>query len=276
MISMKLLRGAAGMNHSVTSTCNIFIPSLSDGQDDTVTMRKNPFDLVSIRQATTLSALKKVPKMPAHLLEAEACLPTKPKKPVTPWLAFLHEKKDDVVLKNGPMTASQLASHLANEWRTIDKTKYQLEFKHKLENYHRAVESYRNSLSDEQRAVIEYQKNLKKESKELKKLRSTKLPTLPRNPINIYCSERSKDPDIKDQMKTRKAISVLRDLFQEYRHLSDFDKEKYVGLQKKDRLRFEHEFNEWYENVMSDSNLSETIRDKAKTLRARFQNLSYI
>lgn len=217
----------------------------------------------------------KAPKMSSELREARAELPPKPKRPITAWLAFLLERKDDY-LKNGPMKANELTLALSKEWRLIDKSRYEREFEQRKEIYRDAMESYKSLLTDEQHAVIKLERKLAKENKAMKALRATKPPVLPRNPANLYCIERCKDPHVREQLKVKKSAFVLRDLFAEYRNLSESEKERFLELQQKDRLRFQQEFTQWHSRIQSDSSLSKTAHEKADLLHARFKALNWI
>lgn len=201
----------------------------------------------------------------SHPVLSKVQLPVRPKKPMTPFLAFIQERKEEI-LRDKPMNASRLVSVLSKEWATVNKSRYEQEFQQKLVEYHRAIEFYRSSLTDEHRAVIQHQKDLRDQSKAKREFRRTKPPVLPRSPANLYISERCHDPDVKEQMKNRKSALVLKDLREEYNNLSDSTKEKYVKLQQEDRLRFKHEFEQWHERIRSDPNVSKVVQDKAKAL----------
>lgn len=284
MISLKLLVGAAGINKTVAPAINI-IPRLTNHEDrDRVKLFEDQHQRTDSRASLSTSCsmrqpapllTPKTPKLNSDLQEAETDLPQRPKKPVTPWISFLRDHKDEQ-LRHRSMKASELAAILAKEWQSADKSRYLEEYKQRQEEYRRAIESYESSLNDQQRALIKLKKDLKRESKAMKKLRSLNPPILPRNPANMYCVERCKDPDIKARMKIKKSSLVLGDLFAEYRNLSPSEKERYLELQQKDKQRFQHEFNQWYNGIQSDSSLSKTVREKADLLHARFKALNWI
>lgn len=267
MISFKLLRGAAGLNHTLAPAANLVVPNLTSVPE------RNLFTGTPAQQAASLNLSKRSRLNPD--LQGIA-VPPKPKKPVTPWLAYLHERKDEVIARNGPMTASQLAMILSKDWQGADKSRYQADFERKLKQYHLAKDAYQNSLTDEQRAVIEHQKNLQKESKELRQLRATKPPLQPRNSLSLYCSERCKHSDVKERMKNEKSTAVLKDLKEEYKRLSDSEKQKYLDMQADDRRRFGHEFIKWHHSVSSDITIPKALRDRADALYARFAALKLV
>lgn len=218
----------------------------------------------------------KMQKMDITSLEPDINLPQRPKRPITPWLAFVRDKKDDVLKQKDKMTAAELAVVLAKEWKQTDKSRYQEEYDRQQQDYHRKLEEYNNSLTEEHRDYLVLQKKFNREHKAEKQLRKTKPPVLPRNPANLYCQERSKHADVKDQMKHRKPANVFSDIFKEYRELSECEKKKYLEMQEEDKSRFQHEFLVWYESIQNNENLTKATREKADALRARFKSLNYI
>lgn len=208
--------------------------------------------------------------------EAEAQLPLKPKKPITPWILFVRERKDEILSRKDKMTAAELAVILAKEWKHIDKTKYEREYKQNHEEYMKLAERYEKSLTDEQRNILDLQKSLKRETKAAKMLRKTNPPILPRNPANLYCHERSKQDDFKEMLKFKKPAQVFSDIFKEYREMSDETKKRYIDMQEEDKARFQHEFLSWYEGVQNNENLTKAARDQANVMRDRLKSLNYI
>lgn len=218
----------------------------------------------------------KTNKVNTAIMGADIDLPTKPRKPITPWLAFVREKKDDILKLKEKMAASELATILAKEWKNTDKTKYEREYDEKYQEYLRQVQNYQNSLTDQHRNYLNLKKDAKRESKALRQLRKTKIPVWPRNSANLFCKERCKQADIKEQMKHRKPHDVFRDLFKEYRALTDAEKKKYIDMQEEDKSRFQNEFLAWYEGVQSNDELNRSALEQANKMRDRLKALNYI
>lgn len=230
----------------------------------------------TVNSAHVTTVGKKAQKITAALMEAELDLPIKPKKPVTPWVAFVRDRKDELMNQNRGITAAEIAQILAREWKDSDKSQYEREYNDRRQVYLKKVEEYENSLTDQHREYLAVKKDLVKENRALKSIRKTKPPKLPRTCTNLFTQKRWNDPDIQEQVKHRSATEVLRDLFKEYRELSPEEKEKYIAMQQKDRLRFKTEFSKWYESVKNDSSLSHAARDQANIMQAKFKALSYI
>lgn len=230
----------------------------------------------SSSHAPVLAVGTKASKINAAIMEAELDLPTKPKKPLTPWLAFVKDRKDEVLSQKYKMTASELAVILSKEWRYLDKSKYEKEYHERRDEYLRQTENYENSLTNQQREYLGIRKNLLREDKALRYLKRSKPPKLPRTCANFYCTERCKEPEIKEAMKSGNSGKVFSDLFKEYRSLSEYEKEKYVKLAQQDRVRFQEEFRLWYEGVLATPNLNKNVHEQANIMHAKFEALNYI
>lgn len=211
---------------------------------------------------------------PPELIDAR--LPAKPKKPITPWIAFVRERKNELLAQKGKMSAPELTSILSEEWKQVDQSRYDEEFKQKHEEYQKLVEEYENSLTNEQRDLLDLQRTLKRETKAAKMLRKTNPPIMPRNPANLYCHERCKQGDFKEMLKYKKPSQLFSDIFKEYRSLSESEKQKYINMQEEDKVRFQQEFIAWYEGIQANENLTKVAREQADVVRARLKALNYI
>lgn len=219
---------------------------------------------------------KRAQKITAALMEAEIDLPVKPKKPITPWVAFVKDRKDQVLSQKQGMTAAEMAQRLSREWKNLDRSRYEREYNDRREIYLKEVEDYKNALTDQHREYLAVKRSLIKENKALKSIRKTKPPKLPRTCTNLFTQERWSSPEVQEELKTRPATEILKDLFKEYRELSPERKEKYVIMQQEDKIRFKNEFLRWYETVKDDKSLSHAAREQADIMKAKFEALSYI
>lgn len=229
-----------------------------------------------VDSAHITTAGKKAQKITAALMEAEIDLPAKPKKPITPWVAFVKDRKDEVLNQNKGITAADMAQILSREWRNSDRSQYEKEYNDRREIYLKKVEKYENSLTDQHREYLAVKKSLVKENRALKSIRKTKPPKLPRTCTNMFTQEKWNTPELQEQLKYRSATEVLKDLFKEYRSLSPEEKEKYIAMQQEDKIRFKNEFIRWYESVKDDKSLSHAAREQANIMKAKYEALSYI
>lgn len=231
-----------------------------------------------LRQTTTTSATSLTSGLLGvrQIARNEVNVPAKPKRPPSSWVAFVKDRKNDILRQKQNMTASEMAVILSKEWKSMDKSKYEQEYLKQREEYARLNEEFKSSLTDEQKEYIQIMKTMEKENKALRELRKTKPPKMPRNAANLYCLERCQHPDVKDQLKTSKSSQVFSNLFKEYRTLNDSEKEKYFRLHQDDIKRFKNEFLNWYDNIQQDTNLSEAAKEQADIMKIRFQTLNYI
>lgn len=209
------------------------------------------------------------------LKESELNLPAKPKKPRTPWLLFVAENKDGI-LKERNMTAAEMAKILSKEWSQVDRTKYEEEYSRLRAEYERQTKEYEESLNDEHRQLLALQKESVRDSRLARDLRKTKPPRLPRSAPNLYVAEKCQEEQVKKEFAANKSSVVLTRLLKEYKELDEESKVKYEDLKQRDKLRFQHEFIQWYEGIHSDKNTTNRIRAKADQMFTRFKSLSYI
>lgn len=210
------------------------------------------------------------------IADLSADLPLKPKKPVTPWIAFLQDRKSDYANYGQGMKATEMSVILSKEWREMDRSKYEDDYKRKHEEYLRAVQEYEDSLTDEQRDAIKSYKDVVRQVKAKKQIFKSHPPRLPRNAANMFCHHRSKQHDVKEDLQRRKPGAVFKDLFEEYRNLSADEKKRYIDMQEEDKTRFAREFKVWYESIQNNENLTRAARDHAEQMRGKLLALNYI
>lgn len=259
------------------------VPMGSKGQENISETFCRPTSSTNARRLTTASThsqaerISKIKKINDVLSQANIDLPNRPKKPVTPWIMFVRERKDQVIAEHGSkMSAAEISKILAKEWQRIDKSRYENEYKRLHQDYERRIKAYEDALTDEQLDLIGFQKEAKRESRAMKQLKKTGPPVMPRNPANLYCHVRSKQDDFKELLKTKRPPEVFKEIFQEYRSLSDSEKQKYLAMQEEDKSRFQQEFLAWFEGVQNNENLTKAVREQANQMRERLRALKYI
>lgn len=200
----------------------------------------------------------------------DVSLPPRPKRPPNSFAMFLKEKREVFANMAPTATAPEIVSMLGKEWRNMDKSKYEEEFKRRREEYLDQVELYKNSLSDEQRELLKQEKSDAKKSKTRRELLSTKPPKHPRSPNNLYLSQRVVDPDMQELRRNQGVSEVFKRLNAEYRQLPDAEKQKFRSMADEDRERYRQEFVEWYRNVQQRDDLRVSTREIIKEMAARY------
>lgn len=109
-------------------------------------------------------------------------------------------------------------------------------------------------------------------------LRKTKFkpPTLPRTAVNLYVSERFNDPDVSQRKASDKVAHILRDLSKEFKNLSDHEKDVYLRKRQQDIARFERQFSDWHRSFISNSEVTEFMKQEADKLREKYVRLNYL
>lgn len=244
------------------------------------TSYQQKFSSIQCRPISTSIPLNRVMtaekrKEKQQLLEMELNLPSKPKKPRTPWLLFMQSRLGDLKSQSEKMTAPQIVSILSEEWKRVDKTPYEEQYSRDRDEYLRQLESYYDSLNDDHKNYLEQKRVQNRRSNAMKQLRKTNPPKTPRNCAQMYSKERFKDPEVKAQLATMKPAQIFSKLFEEYRALPAEEKQKYIEMQEKDKSRFSAEFYDWYQEIQNNDDLSKSAREEAETMRNRFVNLGY-
>lgn len=250
-----------------------------------LTMSANTVTTCCLRQITTTPVLEKHliktvrskgRKIDIDLMDEEVNLPNKPKKPPCPWITFVQEKKGSLLQQMPGVPISQITPIIAREWKSIDQTRYLKEFEQKVAKYKEQLDHYNNSLTDEQLKYLKLKKSLLRDHNAFKELRKTKpLPLFPRNSANLYAAERYKDPVIKRRIEQEGSQAVGKSIFEEYRNLSQVEKDKFSKQQQEDRLRFKQEFDQWYKNICEDGSIRRAVREQADALHQRLKSINY-
>lgn len=275
MFAIKLFTGTArGASILASNQVNAAVSKVSDSAPLPGTDMKIKYK--TITTAATSGGYLAQAAAKTNLMDQDVILPTKPKRPITPWLAFVRDRKDDILRQKDKMTAAELTVILSREWKYIDKTRYEQVYSQQVQEYQRKLTDYEQSLTKEHKRHIKLQKEEKRQARADKLLKKTNPPVLPRNPANLFCHERSKDADIKELLKSKKSSEVFKDIFREYRSLSDMEKKRYINMQADDKSRFQNEFLAWYEGIQKDETLTKAALDKADALRDRYKSLKYI
>lgn len=238
---------------------------------------RNVLQTSSIRGGSTLLSLnvhRDISARGSKAFEYIAGMPEKPKRPRTPWIEFVTEKKNKYHEEG--MNAVELARLIAKEWESTDKTRYQKEYERAREIYRQKKQIYESSLTEQQREYLGVMKEVKEEEKNIRRMRALKPPRRPRNALTLFIKEKCQNDTTKEAMKTNPPTQVLNRLGQEFKDLSDYEREIYVRKAEEDKLRFKDEFLAWYESVVSDESLPASIQMRIKAMHDRYKGLNYI
>ena len=138
-------------------------------------------------------------------------LPEKPKRPPSPWLLFLAERRDE--LKQQPeyeeLTLMEMSKKISKEWRNfdeLDKLPYKEKYEESLGDYKRRIKEYKTNLTAEDKRLL---RNIKSNSKQDIRAFAKEFPK-PKYPGNGYIlfvksclreNPRNVDEDMKDWIR---------------------------------------------------------------------------
>lgn len=202
-------------------------------------------------------------------LQAQTSVPERPKRPLSPWNAFFLDRREDILKHKPDAKLAEISSTIAKEWRDMDKSRYIDDYQKRREEYLRQIEEYENSLTFEQLDLIEQEESKKRDLKARKEISKTHPPTKPRNAYNLYASVRFNDLNFREGLKNSPTHELLKILAEEFRNLSDNEKQKYLDMQENDKRRYKQELAQWYEGIQKRTNLSKAARQIADNMRLK-------
>lgn len=221
------------------------------------------------------TASSKGRKIDLDQMEAQISMPPKPKKPFSPWIAFVRENKKDLMDANPGAGIQKLTPDLSKLWMSTDRSKYLEDYESRKTEYQAQIEGFNNSLTEEQQAFLKLRAGLIREHNALGQLkRAYPIPKRPRSAANLYTSKRVQDSDMKARKASGEKMSELFSIIlKEYTEMSSKAKQQYFNLQENDKERFRYEINQWFAKVNGDENLRKSIKQQAKDLYDRFKEL---
>ncbi|CAG9856349.1 unnamed protein product [Phyllotreta striolata] len=207
------------------------------------------FNMVSIQpQLASIRTLKLETKQKLKDLK----IPEKPKKPLTPYLQFVTEKRKDLVKDNPNLKATEVIKKLSTEWKSVNeaqKDKYKEKYLREVEKYDNAILQYNSNLSQEQVRVLEEANAEKKKQKQKRKTtklnKETGKPKRPLGPYLLYLKEQGKIRNISHN-------ELLVALKGEWGLLSETAKKKYRDEFEKEMVKYEEELLNWEKKMFQE------------------------
>ncbi|XP_058805307.1 transcription factor A, mitochondrial isoform X2 [Phymastichus coffea] len=189
-------------------------------------------------------------------------VPLPPKKPLNPYIKFVKELRPKVVQNQPDLKATDIVKVMAEEWRNCDpelKKSYQKKFLLEMQDYLAALEKYNNSISKEQRDLIDAakvkQKKHLEQTKILAKQEELGKPKKPFSPFLGYLEEK------KAYWKDGNYQAFLKEMSQEWKNMSDDLKQKYVMKTKAQMDKYKEEIMKWEERMIREGHL-DVVRSK--------------
>ncbi|XP_023226654.1 transcription factor A, mitochondrial-like isoform X2 [Centruroides sculpturatus] len=150
--------------------------------------------------------------------------PSRPKKPLTSYMLFIKEKRNEMFGNNSKVSGKDQIKILSEKWRSLSEAEKQMYIKKYQESaieYTKQHEAYMNSLTKEEHQALEDKLQMRKESQKRLKSALQKLdkPVGPRSPYNFFIAERA------SMTFGTKANETLKKIGQEWKDLPEERKE---------------------------------------------------
>ncbi|KAL4841981.1 hypothetical protein H8958_020150 [Nasalis larvatus] len=191
-----------------------------------------------------------------------------PKKPVSSYLRFSKEQLPIFRAENPDAKPTELIRRIAKLWRELPDSKkkiYQDAYRADWQVYKEKISRFKEQLTPSQITSLEKEimdKHLKRKAMtKRKELTQLGKPKRPRSAYNVYVAEKfqeAKGDSPQEKLKTVK---------ENWKNLSDSEKELYIRLAKEDEIRYHNEMNSWEEQMIEAGRkdlLRRTIKQRQK------------
>lgn len=191
-------------------------------------------------------------------------IPEKPKRPLSPYLQFITEKRPALLKDNPKMKLTEVIKLLSTEWKSVSdekKEKYKEKYQKNWEVYNQEIAKYNANLSEEQKQAMHAattEKRKDKQKRNLTKLiKETEKPKRPVGPYLLYLKEQSlaKNMSQKDLMASLKG---------QWAALPEAEKKKYQDEYVKENEKYNVLLRSWEEKMIAEGH-KDLVR--AKTLQ---------
>ncbi|GAB6018859.1 hypothetical protein CHUAL_000518 [Chamberlinius hualienensis] len=202
---------------------------------------------------------------------ADEYLHSRPKRPLTVFMRFVKDKVNEILNENPGIATKEATTLLGKQWRN-----YPLESKHVYEHaYLKEISEYKikeetwwNSLTDEQKEIVKLKK---KERKSLdqhrhkrKELKALGKPKQNRSSWTFFVEEKLKNIHFPEMSISYadKFAATLRKLRDEWKTMSEQDKERYVIMSVRDKERYSCEMHEWRIKMLKEGHILDVHKSK--------------
>uniref|UniRef100_A0A098LYM6 Transcription factor A, mitochondrial n=1 Tax=Hypsiglena sp. JMG-2014 TaxID=1550645 RepID=A0A098LYM6_9SAUR len=173
-----------------------------------------------------------------------------PKRPLPSYLTFLNKQRDFYKKKYPELNNQQLMKEVGRIWRELpqhEKQHYEAIAKSEWDRYKEQMAKYRSELNPVEEAALKEEKRIRrqkrKQAKIKKELTAFGKPKRNRSSFNIFVSEHFQE--IKGTSNKEK----FKALCEEWKNLSNPQKQVYSQLAEDDKIRFENEMRSWEQQM---------------------------
>ncbi|XP_028132635.1 transcription factor A, mitochondrial [Diabrotica virgifera virgifera] len=195
-------------------------------------------------------------------------IPEKPKKPLTPYLQYVNQKRSTIVKENPNILPKDVLRKLSEEWKQVteeEKEKLKEKYQKEAEIYDKDILKFNTALTAEQREILQIANNEKKEDRKKRKitklLKETHKPKKPQGPYLLYLQEQSKIRNVPLNI-------LIKTVKNDWAQVSDSQKEKYRAQYAKEHEKYEIELENWEKKMISEGH-PELVRVKHRVPEER-------
>ncbi|XP_061912405.1 transcription factor A, mitochondrial [Entelurus aequoreus] len=230
-----------------------------------VSLLAKSFNVFSCTSTSLARVVQAAYSNPVKCLCTQAYGP--PKRPLNGYMRYSVQQKPHMARQNPDLKLTTIISKIAQEWKTMSqeqKQPFEDAFLREKEQFNIDLKNYRAQLTPEeiQQEVIEKRERLAKRKAIRKKRMLTRMgmPKRPRSQFNIFMSEHYKEA------RGTTTQAKMKSLLEDWRNLSNNQKQIFVELAMDDKIRYNKEMASW-EDHMLEIRREDLIRNK--TLSAK-------
>ncbi|TRY80566.1 hypothetical protein TCAL_04550 [Tigriopus californicus] len=216
----------------------------------------------------------------SHLLYwAQRDLPTKPKKPMTPYLVYLNEQRQ--TFPSG-MKNSEFTKKVAQKWYSLsegEKSRLVRDFNQRMAAYQKEMDQFtekltQDNLLDEYKLSLAKERAVKKAKREMKNAqaklkRAQPVLTKPKKPLNAYNLFTTETYE----STSGTARDAFKSIAKKWREMAESEKAKYQAQAEKLAEEYKVELAKWeasyleeYNELKDDLNIKE-LKQKMRALK---------
>ncbi|XP_061764660.1 transcription factor A, mitochondrial [Nerophis ophidion] len=185
-----------------------------------------------------------------------------PKRPLNGYMRYTLQQKPRMMMQNPELKPTTIISKIAQEWKTMSqeqKQPFEDAFLREKEQFNIDLKDYKAQLSPEeieQEVNEKRQRTAKRKAIRMKRM-LTRLgkPKRPRSQFNIFMSEHYKEA------RGTTLQAKMKSLLEDWRNLSNNQKQIFVELAMDDKIRYNKEMASW-EDHMLEIRREDLIRNK--------------
>ncbi|XP_029049903.1 transcription factor A, mitochondrial-like [Osmia bicornis bicornis] len=179
----------------------------------------------------------------------DSAFPPKPKKPQSAFFLYLNHVRSKFMQENPNLRAPEIVKKASEKWAELDpleKEDFRKQYSQNYEMYVQELKAYNDSLTDEQKQLIQQNKEKSKETSDKQKKETFGKPKKPLTAFLAYMlsKKNEKDPNLAYK-------NWLQVISTNWNEMSDTAKQPYVAQATESMMQYRKNVDEWEKKMIS-------------------------